>query len=267
MKLSHTTLKWKGVSGPILPTPLDHLGPQPFSFYPAILNIEHNEWVFRRATGSDIQVMNTKTRAELWMPRRFVGEVSLVGEPVMIVGLIKELEYREGAVYPHVRRVIEMPRAVNGSARRFTGWPADGDPVPQRPADVVGIRIESPRQSRAGRIVFVATAVGLLACLAAAIVFRDATPGARSALLRSSQAALAFTASDDYTSIVAKFGAPARDEWRDEWRDSGTLHYRRLWYPRRALAVILIDDRYAGAIDANHHVIQYVEPFRLKNLR
>lgn len=257
----------KGVSGPIIPTPLDHLGPQPFSFYPAILNIEHNEWVFRRATESDIQVMNTKTRAELWVPRRFVGEVSLVGEPVMIVGLIKELEYREGAVYPHVRRVIEMPRAVNDSARRFAGWPASGDPAPQRPADVVGIRIESPRQSRAGRIVFVTTAVGLLACLAAAIVFRAASPGASSALPRSSQTALPFTASDDYAAIVAKFGAPAKDEWRDEWRDSGTLHYRRLWYPRRGLVVILIDDRYAGARDASGRVIHFVEPFRLKNLR
>jgi hypothetical protein len=115
--------------------------------------------------------------------------------------------------------------------------------------------------------VFVATAMGLLACLTAAIVFRDATLGARSALLRSSPTALPFTASDDYSAIVAKFGAPAKDEWRDEWRDSGTLHYRRLWYPRPGLAVILIDDRYAGAIGANRHVIQYVEPFRLKNLR
>jgi len=264
MNLSHTTLKWKGVPGPIIPTPLDHLGPQRFSFYPAILNIEHNEWVFRRATGSDIQVMNTKTNAELWVPRRFVGEVSLVGEPVMIVGLIKELEYREGAVYPHVRRVIEMPRAVNGPARRFAGFPASGDPPPQRPADVVGIRIESPRQSRAGRILFVTVASGLLACLAAALVFRVATPGV---VLRASPVTVPFTASDDYAAIFARFGAPAQDQWRDSWRDSGTLHYRRLWYPRRGVVVFLIDDRYAGARDASGRVIQFVEPFRLKNLR
>jgi hypothetical protein len=269
MTLSHTKVKWKGVSGPIIPTPLDHLGPQPFSFYPAILNIEHNEWVFRRATGSDIQVTNTKTHAELWVPRRFVGEVSLVGEPVMIVGLVKELEYREGAVYPHVRRVIEMPLAVNDSARRVAREPQNSGPRPHRLAEVVGIRIESPRESRAGRIMFGTIAAGLLACLTAVIVFRDATPGARATTLRSSQAALPFAASDDFDSIVAKFGAPAKDQWRD----AGEVHYRRLWYPasaerlRRGIAVILIDGRFAGAIDANGHVIQSVEPFTLKNLR
>lgn len=253
------------VSGPIIPTPLDHLGPQPFSFYPAILNIEHNEWTFRRATGSDIQVTNTKTDADLWVPRRFVGEVSLVGEPVMIVGLVKELEYREGAVYPHVRRVIEMPLAVNDSARRVAREPENRGPKPHRLAEVVGIRIESPRESRAGRIMFGTIAAGLLACLTAVIVFRDATPGA----LSSSQVSLPFTSSDDYDAIVAKFGAPAQDQWRD----SGALHYRRLWYPttqqkpRRGIAVILIDGRFAGAIDANGHVIRSVEPFTLKNLR
>jgi hypothetical protein len=252
----------EGVPGPIIPTPLDHLGPQQFSFYPAILNIEHNEWVFQRATGSDIQVMNTKTHVELWVPRRFVGEVS-VGEPVMIVGLIKELEYREGAVYPHMRRVIEMPLAVNDSARRFARLPASEDALPHRPAEVVGIRIESPRESRAGRILFGAVAAGLLACLAAAIVFRTATPGAGSAMLGSTQSGLPFTADDGYKSIVAKFGPPAKDQWRD----SGDIHYRRLWYPRRAIALFLIEDRYVGAKDANGRVVQSVEPRALKNLR
>ena len=88
------------------------------------------------------------------MPRRFVGEGALVEEPVMIVGLVKELEYREGAVLPHVRRVIEMPRAVNSSApSRAIG--------PPRIAPVVGIRIEAEPRSRAWRILLAAVAAAV----------------------------------------------------------------------------------------------------------
>src|SRR5437588_824975 len=39
-----------------IPPPLEHLGARPFSLYPAILNIEHNEWLFRKATWSEILV-------------------------------------------------------------------------------------------------------------------------------------------------------------------------------------------------------------------
>src|SRR5262249_21414220 len=102
---------------PPIASPLRELGSSPFSFYPPIVNVEHNEWIFRRATWSEIHVVNTKTSEELAIPRHFVGEVSLVGEPVIIVGLTKEIEYREGAVYPYVRRVIEMPRAGKGTPR------------------------------------------------------------------------------------------------------------------------------------------------------
>lgn len=242
--------------GPIIPTPLDHLGSQPFSFYPPIREIEHNEWRYCRTTSSDIQVINTKTHAELWVPRRFIGEISLVGEPVVIVGLVKELAYREGAVYPYVRRVIEMPRAVNGPARSFEAMRSLEQIGTERetraPANVVGIRIESTRESRAGRIVFGTIAAGLLTCLAAAIVFRDASPGPRGALLRTAPVELPFTAADNYESIVAKFGAPTNEQSRD----SGDHRYRRLWYSRRGVAITLIDGHYAGATDAYGHALK-----------
>src|SRR2546426_3933479 len=93
---------------PPIPPPLESLGPRPFSFYPAILNIEHNEWLFRKATWSEILVYNVKTNEELWIPRRFLGELSRIEDPVVIVGLVKELEYRSGSVLPHQRRGIEM---------------------------------------------------------------------------------------------------------------------------------------------------------------
>ena len=36
------------------PTALEKLGKRPFSFYPPVLNIEHNEWLFERATWSEV---------------------------------------------------------------------------------------------------------------------------------------------------------------------------------------------------------------------
>jgi len=250
-----------GVVSVNLPTPLDSLRHCRFSFYPPILNIEHNEWQYRGANWNEIQVMNTKTHAEISVPRRCVGEISRVGEPVMIVGLLKELEYNEGMVVPHVRRVIEMPRAVNGWPRPFVPTPAIGESRP--PADVVGIRIESPRESRATRVILGTVAAGLLVCVTVAVAFRDAAPWARSGAQRASLIELPFTPQDGYAAIVQRLGVPASDERRS----SDDVPYRRLWYPRLTLVVILMDDRYAGALDSRGRILQSPDPSRLKNLR
>jgi len=101
------------------------MGNRSFSFYPAIRNIQHNEWQFRRAHPDEIQVMNTKSLQELWIPRGFLSGVSSIEEPVVIVGLLKELEYREGIVVPHVRRVIQMPLAANDIPRPWLNAPAE----------------------------------------------------------------------------------------------------------------------------------------------
>ena len=71
---------------PPAPPPLEQLGPRPFSFYPAIGNIAHNEWLYQRATWSEVLIRNTKTAEEIWVPRRLLGEISRIDEPVMIVG-------------------------------------------------------------------------------------------------------------------------------------------------------------------------------------
>lgn len=152
--------------GPPIPASFESLGRRPFSFYPPIVNVEHNEWILRRANWTDFQVINTKTKDELCVPRRFVGEGALVEEPVMIVGLVKELEYREGAVLPHVRRVIEMPRAVNSSAPSRTIGPP-------RIAPVVGIRIEAEPRSRAWRILVAAAAAAVLICVAVVVLVQS----------------------------------------------------------------------------------------------
>jgi hypothetical protein len=154
--------------GPPIPASFESLGRRPFSFYPPIVNVEHNEWILRSANWTDFHVMNTKTKDELCVPRRFVGEGALVEEPVMIIGLVKELEYREreGLVLPHVRRVIEMPRAVNASAP----GPAIGPP---RIAPVVGIRIEAEPRSKVWRLLFAACAAAVLICVAVVILVQS----------------------------------------------------------------------------------------------
>ena len=96
------------MASPPIPPQLDHLVTRPFSFYPAIVGIEHNEWLYRKANWSEIMVVNCKSGAEIWISRRFIGEVSRVDDPVLIVGLNRELEYKGGMVVPFQRRVIEM---------------------------------------------------------------------------------------------------------------------------------------------------------------
>lgn len=131
---------------PPIPPSLSRLGSRPFSFYPAIGNIRHNQWVYRRATWSEILVVNTRSGEEIWVPRQFVGEVSAVDDPVVILGLTRELEWRDGLVTPVERRVIEMPVAVG--AERGPAAVPQADQKRLRPAPVVGIRLESPRRKR-----------------------------------------------------------------------------------------------------------------------
>src|SRR5580658_8195352 len=105
------------MSAPLIPPPVAQLGRLPFSFYPAILGIQHNEWVYQSATWSEVLVRNAQSNESIAIPRQYLGEISRVDAPVVIVGLLKELEYREGAVWPVRKRVIEMPLAVNDSPR------------------------------------------------------------------------------------------------------------------------------------------------------
>src|SRR5690348_2369358 len=126
------------MASPPIPPQLDHLVTRPFSFYPAIIGVEHNEWLYRKANWSEILVVNCRSGAELWIPRRFVGEVSRVEDPVLIVGLSRELEYKGGMIWPYQKRILQMPIAENApQATR-----SDAAERPAAPAPIVGIRLE-----------------------------------------------------------------------------------------------------------------------------
>src|ERR1035438_7270869 len=244
------------VPAPHIPTPLDHLGHRRFSIFPSLVDVEHNEWLFRRSDWDEIQVVNTKTNLELWIPRRFLGGVSSTEAPIVIVGLLKELEYREGVVVPLVRRVIEMPRAVNDAPR-----PAGYAPAPGRLAPVVGIRTESDTRPSQGRGLLPKVALGLLTCVVGLVLFRDGPLSTRARFLSAPvRVPLPYTANDDYLSIVSRAGRPSSDFVRTP-PAGGEVHLLR--YPDRGYALVLFGPdrdqaRYIGAVGRGGRVIHSV---------
>ena len=228
-----------------IPPPIEHLGQRPFSFYPPILNTEHNEWIFRRATWSEILVANTKTKNEIWVPRRFVGDMSRIEEPVMILGLLKELEYKSGQVWPSERRVIEIPRAVNEGFRSVAQAP------PPSPAPVVGIRLESGPESRIGKLIGAVLVVGIVGCFLLVSFFRSGRDGSRITYSPVVQTSLGLTGHDDYFAVVRKMGSPEEDHWK---ANAGEMQYRILTYPSHGISIILMGAErdkalYIGALD------------------
>ena len=242
---------------PIIAAGLAELRHGRFSFYPAIVGVHHNEWILRRASWTDIVVANAKTSEEICITRRFVGEVSSIEAPDRIVGLVKELEYREGVVLPHRRVVLEMPRAVGDfsqSSLRPRLYP--------RPAGVVAIRAEPDSESRFRRVLRGSVAAGFLVCLAVMFVVRDAHLGTGFGWTSASSRLPNLNAGDDYDSIFKKLGSPASDRWIDS--QNGPGGYRRLWYPRRGVALILTgasrnNARYAGTLNRNGEIIHSVD--------
>lgn len=239
------------MAGDSIPPPLEQFPDRPFSFFPPILNIEHNEWRFLRSTWAELLVVNSKTAMELWIPRRFVGDISEVDEPVMLVGLNKELEYKAGTLIPHTRRVIGMPAARVPA-------PAAASHAPAAPH--TGMRMESRAESRIGWLILGALLIGIVITFLVVSLSRGSGSGANIVYQPVVQSELGLSAQDDYWAVVRKLGSPAEDRWRP---DTGELQYRLLAYPRRSLFVILMGPdrdnmRYIGALDANWKPIDSV---------
>jgi len=238
---------------PTLPPPFDETGDRAFSFFPPILGIEHNEWRAQQATWSEILVANTKSDQTVWVPRRYIGELSRVDEPVMIVGLKKELEHKAGGVWPHEKRVLTMP-------------PISTAPVALRPEPVaargpVNLRMDSGAESRIGRMILVSlvVAVGLLALVVA--FYRGRTSGEQVEFHGVLQAELGLSPQDDYFAVVRKLGTPGEDRWRS---DQGELQFRGLKYPDRQVTVILMgadrnNARYIGSVNREGLVVDSVD--------
>lgn len=246
------------MASPPIPPSLEQLTTRPFSFYPPILNVEHNEWLFRKATWAELLVVNCKTGAEIWISRRFIGEISRIDDPVVIVGLTKELEFKAGSVVPYQRRVIEMPVAVGG------GFPHTGStetPVSPREASNVSIRLES---SDKGIVKLIAAALAFGIFLYVVVVNLNRAGELRQSKVvftTKDQSFMDLTGRDDYLSVVQKLGQPSSDRWQNE---TGAIQYRALTYADRKYTVILMgtergNARYIGALDESWTPVHSVE--------
>jgi hypothetical protein len=234
------------------PSSLDHLGARPFSFYPPIVGVEHNEWTLLRATWSELLVANTADQREIWVPRSYLGNVSSVDDPVLIVGLLKELEYKAGQVLPLTRRVIEMPKGVPDSYR---------PPMPElQTAPAAGVDRSPGNESRLGRLILYAVGAALLGCFLLVMIFRTSRDGSHVVYKAVEQSELGLNAADDYHAVIRKLGMPASDRWRS---DKGELQYRLLEYPDRGIGVVLMGTerdkaKYIGALDRQWRVVDSV---------
>jgi len=244
------------MGSPPIPPTLDHLITRPFSFYTPIVGVEHNEWLYRKATWSEILVVNCRSAAEVWIPRRFIGEVSRVEDPVLIVGLTRELEFKGGAVWPYQKRVLQMPLAVNAPSP-FPSPPSNERTVP---APIVGIRLE-----RSDKAVFkmigiaLAVAIGLYVLAVNLTRIRDIR-SSNVTFTAADQSFLELSRNDDYLSVVSKLGTPGSDRTREV----GTIEYRALGYPERKYHVILMGSdartaHYIGVLDDNWKPLHSVE--------
>jgi hypothetical protein len=237
-----------------IPPPFEHLEGRRFSLYPPIRNITSNEWTYRHATWSEIVIRHTATKRDLWIPRRFLGEASRLDSPVVVIGLNEQLEFRDGAVWPIRRRVLEMPIAVGENPR----------PRPEQPhlAPVIGIRLEPRTESRASRLVGGAVALGVLGCLAIVGYSLEGSDAHRRALVTSlDHTYLALSSADSYRSVLQVLGTPDSDRWVTTAEGN---RMRLLDYPDRGFRAVLIadpaehDGRYVGSIDEHGRILQSV---------
>lgn len=220
--------------------PQAELFDRPFSFYPPIHGVEHNEWRLKEATWSEMVVRNTAADIEVAIPRRFFGAVSETDKPVMIVGLKQELEYRMGTVWPVRKPVLAMPPPVMppppGERKEEAG------DEPRGLAAVLGISQERT-DTRITRMI-VWTFLGLASLLAVMWAVIRLTPETKPTFVAKDQSYLELNREDDYFAVVRKLGQPAEDRWRP---NAGELQYRALFYPERGYAVVLMGDKQDNA--------------------
>ena len=227
---------------------LEHFGGRPFSFYPAIRNVEYNEWTFVRETWSEIQVANSRSAAEVWIPRNYVGTISSADEPVLIVGLKRELELKGGAVWPYERQVLSMPEAPRpGTPRPPSPEPPGAPPAPPSPPSA---------ESQVGRLIGYALVLGLAATLVVVIIAFQGLPHPldwwrERNIATADQRYLSLTREDGRHDVVRKLGPAERDDWITP--QSAEIHFELLWYPQRSYIIVLMgsnrgDARYIGAL-------------------
>jgi hypothetical protein len=242
------------MASPPSPQSLEHLTDRRFSFFPAIVGIEHNEWLLRQATWSEILVSNSKTGQEIWMPRRYVGEISRTEDPVLILGLARELEYKGGMLGPFQRRVISMPSGA--------GFGEAGSSISDHGAakPAFGGRLEVS-DKRALKLIGVAVGAFILLYILVVGVVRLGDVRQRRLVFTAKDTMYQrLTPHDDHYAVIGKLGKPSTDTVKE----IGTISYEALGYPDRKYTVVLMgsDARtvtYIGTMDAGWSPIHTVD--------
>jgi hypothetical protein len=217
-----------------------------FSFYPAIRNIEHNEWTLNEENWSELRVANRKSPHDVWIPRNYVGSVSSSDSPLLIVGLNRELEFKAGAVWPYRRTVIEMP-----GPRR----PALEAPENASAPGPAGVRFD-PAETKVGRFLAGSLLVGLVACLIVVVFALEGNPFSLGGWFQPSvettdQRYLGLNSSDTYHDILLKLGKPDQEQWISS--EASEIQFQLLRYPARSYAVVMmgpsrLESHYIGAL-------------------
>jgi hypothetical protein len=218
-----------------------------FAFFPPIRNVAFNEWRFLKSTWSELLVANEKAGVEVWIPRRHFGAISSVDQPIPIVGLERELEYRAGSVFPYRSKLLEMPKEVLEK-------PSDESRATGSGAKVATAGSGPRNEGNVFKLIGVALAMALVLVFGAVAIYRGGGFFRQEALLSTSdQQYLGLGAEDDYTSIVRRLGKPSDDRRNSRSKE---VVFRVLEYKERGYSVILFgaDDggtRYIGTMDAN----------------
>ncbi len=244
------------MENPAFVPPLDSLRDREFSFHPSIGNCETNLWRLKDANWSEFLVENQADPVQVWVPRRYLGEVSASDRPVMIVGLNRQLEYKAGQVWPVQKRVIEMPRL-----------PA-GEPAPESTASAHspldepltrGLRLDAS-EKKLGRLILLVLSGAVLLVAFVIFYFRGRESGEMVEFKPVVQESLGLGAEDDYFAVLRKLGSPSEDRWK---ADGESIQYRLLVYPNRKLNIILAgrernQAQYIGALDSTWKVVDSV---------
>jgi hypothetical protein len=234
-----------------LPPALEQLATRPFSFYPPIIGIEHNEWEYRQSTWSEILVANRPSGTEIWISRRYFGDLSSVDEPVLIAGLTRSLEFSGGMLRPYKPRLVRMP----------SGGPAAA-PSEEPLQPFKGLRMES-NDRRVVRMMLIAVGGFIALCVLAVAGLRIGTlTGRRVVLTASDQSYTLLNARDDHFGVVSKIGAPASDRSKEV----GTMQYEALGYPQRKYTVILMGTdpktvKYIGTMNDDWQPIHWTDQY------
>jgi len=222
-----------------------------FSFFPPIVGMEHNEWLLRQVNWAEILVANKATDQELWIPRRYFGQASSIDDPLLIVGLTRELEYAGGMLRPFKQRLVRMPAAPAPAPSQAK---ANHEPA----SNMMHVRSEASDR-RAFHLIAMVLGCALLVWVVGAAALRFGFVHQHLVITTKDQAFQTLTGRDDRFAVVSQIGQPSFDRFKE----IGTIQFEALSYPDRKYTVILAgkDTRalaYIGTVDDNWRPVHFV---------